>query len=93
MADANVERFVTALLLWLAIWLLIVLMEIRHQRVPGVDLPRPRGAPPRQAAVCIPGRAAAPQRYALNPDNGLMYESERGPWVRAADVSGVEGRS
>lgn len=25
---------------------------------------------------------SAPQRYALNPDNGLMYESERGPWVR-----------
>ena len=22
------------------------------------------------------------KRYALNPDNGFMYESERGPWVR-----------
>lgn len=31
----------------------------------------------------------APKRYALNPDNGLMYESERGPWVRHMDASGV----
>ena len=25
-------------------------------------------------------------RYAINPDNGLMYEADRGPWVRFSDV-------
>jgi hypothetical protein len=25
-------------------------------------------------------------RYAINPDNGMMYEADRGPWVRFADV-------
>jgi hypothetical protein len=29
------------------------------------------------------------KRYALNPDNGMMYESERGPWVRYVDAAGV----
>lgn len=29
----------------------------------------------------------AVRRFALSPDNGMMYEAERGGWVRHGDVA------
>jgi hypothetical protein len=44
------------------------------------------------AMLAAPAPVAEPKlqsakRYALNPDNGFMYESERGPWVRYAALA------
>jgi hypothetical protein len=30
------------------------------------------------------------KRYAMNPDNGWMTESQRGAWVRYADLTGAQ---
>ena len=34
----------------------------------------------------------AVRRFALSPDNGMMYEAERGGWVRHGDVAATIAR-
>jgi len=50
---------------------------------PGGEATRPES--PAGAQEGVPAEVLP--RFALSPDNGLMYESARGPWVRYRDVA------